>query len=143
MKALMIFLIVFMSLTVSAQYKEYTNGKQNGYYWNSLESRDPLSTSKFNFLTNKLTIYETLRKLQTTDHFSDCRSELIRLYEEGKSDSVDMDYIIKWLDSFYSAEENLLIPVGDAYCYCIKEIAGVSKEGLINYKSELIERYKN
>lgn len=143
MKTLMIILTVFMSLSVSAQYKDYTMGKQNGYYWHSLESRDPLSTSKFNFLTNKLTIYESLRKLQTTDHFSDCRSELIKLYEEGKSDSVDLDYIIKWLDSFYSVKENLFIPVADAYCICIKEIAGVSKEELINYKSELTERYKD
>lgn len=143
MKYFVVFLFMIMSLPVSAQYKEYTKGKQNGYYWNSLESRDPLSTSKFNFLTNKLIIHETLRKLQTTDHFSDCRSELIKLYEEEKSDSVDLDFIINWIDFFYLVKENLFIPVADAYCYCIKELAGVSEEELIKYKSELIERYKD
>jgi hypothetical protein len=139
----LLFIILFNTTNLFAQDKNYTIGKQNGYYWNSLESRDPLSTSKFNFLTNKLTIYESLRKLQTTDHFSDCRSELTKLYEEGKSDSVDLDFIIKWIDSFYSVEENLFIPVADAYCYCIKEIAGVSKEELMEYKKEIFERYKD
>lgn len=136
-------ILLFNTTNLFTQEKNYTMGKQNGYYWNSLESRDPLSASKFNFLTNKLTIYETLRKLHTKDHFSDCRSELTKLYEEGKSDSVDLDFIINWIDFFYLVKENLFIPVADAYCYCIKELAGVREEELIKYKSELIERYKD
>lgn len=143
MKILIFIILLLISSSVYAQDKEYTMGKQNGYYWISLENSGPLSSSKFNFLSNKLTIYEGLRKFKQTDHFSDCRNELNKLQNEGKSDSIDLDYIIKWIDHFYSKKEYLFIPVADAYCMCIKEIAGVSKEELINYKNDLFERYKD
>ena len=139
----LLFIILFNTANLFAEDKNYTMGKQNGYYWLTLLNRGPLNTSKYNFLTNKLSYFDTMRKIQNTDYLSDCRAELDMLIQQNKSDSVDLDFIIKWIDSFYSLEENLYIPVADAYCYCIKEIAGASKEELIKYKNELAERYKD
>jgi hypothetical protein len=46
--------------------------------------------------------------------------------------------MINSIDKFYSNRNNLVIPIVFAYCYSIKNFAGVSTEELNSYRENLL-----
>jgi hypothetical protein len=61
-----------------------------------------------------------------------------RLLEDGKSDELSLDDMVDAIDKFYNDRKNLVIPIVFAYCYSIKNFAGVSKEDLNSYREKLL-----
>lgn len=143
MKLVILFAIMIYSFPVAAQHKDQEVETQNGYYWHSLSSPVPYGNPKQDFLSGMLERYKIIRIAENKDYLSDCRKELQNLQEDMKLKSFNLDIVVKTINNFYSVKGNLEILISDAYCYCIKEIAGVSREELINYKIELFERYKD
>ena len=116
---------------------------QNGYFWHSLSSPVPYINPRHDFLSGMLERYRIIKIAENQDYLSDCRKELQNLQEDMKQKSFNLDVVVKAINNFYSVNENLEILIVDAYCYCIKEIAGVSQEELMEYKKEMLERYKD
>ncbi len=147
MKKPLMFLIAFLFITItsSAQDKDYTDGKGNGYFWLSLNINynSPLYNPKYDLLNIMLIHYNWQKNSWNEDYLIDCRDEITRLLSEDKTESTSFDTVIEKIDSFYTDQSTLPIPIVNAYCYCIKEIAGAGKDELSKYKNELMERYKN
>lgn len=140
MKLVILFAIMIYSFQIVAQHKDQAVETQNGYYWHSLSSPVPYINPRHDFLSGMLERYKIIRIAENKDDLSDCRKELQNLKEDMKLKSFNLDVVVRAINNFYSVNENMEILIADAYCYCIKEIAGLSKEALMNYKSELIER---
>ena len=115
---------------------------QNGYFWHSLSSPVPYTNPRHDFLSGMLERYRIIKIAENKDYLSDCRKELQNLQEDMTYKSFGLDVVVKAINNFYSFQEYLEILIADAYCYCIKEIADISKSELIKYKNELVERYK-
>lgn len=143
MKFTLIIFLLFLNSHLQAQDEMYTKDLQNGYYWHSLNSPIPFSNPKHYFLSGMLERYNILKLATNKDHLSDCRDELTRLQEEKKSDLIDIELVVQAINEFYSNKNSLSIPIINAYCYCIKEIADVNKEELTRYKNKITERYRN
>lgn len=135
--------LLFLAISISAQNQANLDYSENGYYWLSLHNPIPFSYPKHKYLEGILERYNILMMATNKDYLADCRLELAKLQKEGRSNLIDIDILVKAIDKFYSNQSNLSIQILDAYCYCIKEIAGLSKEELIKYRDELFKRYKN
>lgn len=143
MRILFLFLIIVFNLPSLAQQSEQDIKKQDGYYWHSITSPVLYGNPKLDFLSSMLERYNILRQAENKDYLNDCRAELHKLQEDSRRNDFGLSKIVKLMNNFYSVKDNLDIPIVDAYCYCIKEVAGASKEELIKYKNELLERYKD
>ncbi len=140
-KSNILIIIITMSFTVCslAQDKRLTKGAENGYAWNTMGN--PLllqDNSKDIYLSG---ILERLRLLKLKKPLIDslsCREEYFYLLEEGKPGDITMADMITSIDRFYSDSKNLVIPIVFAYCYSIKQFAGVSKEDLNSYREKLL-----
>jgi len=142
MKLVIIFAIMIYNFPIVTQQVQEVK-TQNGYFWHSLSSPVPYTNPRQDFLSGMLERYRIIKIAENRDYLSDCRKELQNLQEDMKQKSFNLDVVVKSINNFYSVSENLDILIVDAYCYCIKEIAGISKSELIKYKNELVERYKN
>lgn len=136
-------LLVLLAAVTQAQDKLYTKDMQNGYYWHSLNSPVPFSNPKHHFLSGLLERYNILKSATSRDYLSDCREELVKMQTEEQPEFREIDHIVKLINSFYSYENNLFIPIADAYCYCIKEAAGADNGDLESYLDEIIKRYSD
>ena len=140
-KSNILIIIITMSFTVCflAQDKRLTKGAENGYTWITMGNPHALhDESKDVYLSG---ILERLRLLKLEKPLIDslsCREEYFYLLEEGKSDDITMTDMITSIDWFYTDSNNLVIPIIFAYCYNIKNFAGVSKEELISYREKLL-----
>jgi hypothetical protein len=72
-----------------------------------------------------------------------CRDDISKLGESKNSEELDLNFMVKMIDEFYSIKENLVIPVIGAYCYCVKDLAGLSLKDLESYRKELLEFSKD
>jgi hypothetical protein len=140
MKLVILIIIIIYSFPAAAQYKEQEIESQNGYYWLLLSSPVPYTNPRHDFLSGMLERYRIIKILVNKDYLSDCRKELQNLQEDMTYKSFGLDVVVKAINNFYSFQENLEILIADAYCYCIKEIAGVSQEKLMEYKKEILVR---
>jgi len=68
----------------------------------------------------------------------ECRMDVNKLLEDGKTNELSLDDIVDAIDKFYSDRKNLVIPIVYAYCYSIKNFVGVSKEELNSYREKLL-----
>ncbi|HSL89088.1 MAG TPA: hypothetical protein VK870_07295 [Ignavibacteriaceae bacterium] len=143
MKLVILIIIIIYSFPAAAQYKDQEIESQNGYYWLLLSSPVPYTNPRHDFLSGMLERYKIIRIAENKDYLSDCRKELKNLQEDMTLKSFGLDVVVKAINNFYSFQENLEILIVDAYCYCVKEIAGAGNEELSRYKNELIKRYKN
>lgn len=143
MKILFLFSILVFNLPSLAQQSDQDITNQDGYYWHSITSPVLYGNPKLDFLSSMLERYNILRQVENKDYLNDCRAELHTLQQDSRRTDFGLGKIVKLMNNFYSVKDNLDIPIADAYCYCIKEIAGVSPEELLKYKNELVERYKN
>ncbi|MDY0082795.1 MAG: hypothetical protein RBR74_06410 [Ignavibacteriaceae bacterium] len=133
--------LLFLNSKFSAQINPLTNSADNGYAWISLSQPvNKLKDYKQNYLISILD-NQKLKKLsgQKISYLFNCDKEITELSQSSVSSQTDLDVIIRMLDVFYSTEENLIIPVLGAYCYCIKNLSGLSKEELENYRQELLK----
>jgi len=136
MKSIVLFLCLFILLPVLTQDKRYTNNSENGYMWLDFEKRMIAKNVKYDFLSSMLE-NDKLKKLSGNykDEFG-CDND-IKIIQIG-GNQVDLVEIEKLIDEFYSFEDNLIIPIRYAYCYCIKQLAGNSTIELETYKDKLI-----
>lgn len=139
-----IILFVFLLLCVQSgsqtQDERYTKGAENGYAWLSLnQSNNTLTDYKFEYLASMLDnqrymiLYEQKPKMPIG-----CRDDIAKLGEAKNSGELDLNLMVKMIDDFYSRKENLVIPVIGAYCYCVKDLAGLNLKDLETYRQELL-----
>ena len=137
---LIIFLAVLISGFVFSQDKRYTKGAENGYVWLTLnQSYNTLTDYKFEYLASMLENQRYMIKYDNKPKLSiGCRDDITKLGESNKSEELDLDFMVEKIDEFYSRKENLIIPIIGAYCYCIKDLAGLSIKDLESYRQELL-----
>ena len=138
---ILLFLLLFsIQLFSQTQDERYTKGAENGYAWLSLnQSGNTLTDYKFEYLASMLDnqrymiLYEKKPKMPIG-----CRDDIAKLGESKKSEELDLNLMVKMIDDFYSRKENLVIPIIGAYCYCVKDLAGLSLKNLESYRLELL-----
>jgi len=131
--------VLIFILSVYPQEERYTKGAENGYMWLAMD--DPVliyNTSKENYLSS---IMDRLRI--TGERYPEisslgCRSDIDQLINEGKSEELSLEDVVDEIDKFYSQKDNLVIPIIFAYCYTIKNFAGVSTKELNEYKNKVL-----
>ena len=130
------------ALTILPQDKFYTKGLANGYAWTAPLSVSPPVYAKDESLLASLIQRRYLSNIDSSLNIKsfplDCEGDVNNLAELNKSTSLEIDVIVKMIDEFYNKEENLIIPVLGAYCYCVKELAGTDKRDLENYKKDVL-----
>ena len=135
-----IIIILLIPIIIYPQGERFTKGAENGYTWISMEEPNLLyDDSKANYLSG---ILERMRlEKQQIPEFGNliCKKEFRNLLEEGKSDEISMDDMVDAIDQFYLQDENLVIPIMLAYCYCIKFFSGMNEEQLESYREKLLE----
>jgi hypothetical protein len=136
----LIIIILLIASTIFAQPERYTKGAENGYAWMAMENLGVVySDTKYKYLSGMLERYGTVdERFPEVEHLG-CRNDVNKLLEDGKSDELSLDDMVDAIDNFYSMSENLVIPIVFAYCYSIKEIAGMSRDKLKEYKKEILE----
>ncbi len=96
------------------------------------------SNTKYKYLGGMLERYGTVNKSLPEVEHPGYSMDVSKLLEDGKSDELSLDDMVDAIDEFYSDRKNLVIPIVYAYCYSIKNFAGVSKEELNSYREKLL-----
>ena len=131
--------IIFISASLSAQSR-YTKGAENGYAWLSMDvSQLPYSNMKYKYLSGILDKNKIIKNKFPESKQLLCDSEINELLEKGESANFSLEDVVKEIDSFYSNENNLEIPIVFAYCFVIKKEAGQTEQELNDYKKEVSE----
>lgn len=148
MKVLLLLLIVSASSISYSQNqdaynldKRFTQGAENGYSWlEYAKTSHTVEDYRYNFLAAMLD-YHRGRKQMGLKHKLpiDCFDDIYKLGEAGKGEEIDLHAMVMLIDKFYSKEENLIIPILGAYCYCVKSLTDLSNEKLENYRQELLK----
>ena len=136
-----IFLAVIINSLLFAQDKRYTKGAENGYVWITLnQSYNPLTDYKFEYLASMLENQSYMIKYDNKPKMPiGCRDDIAKVGESENAEELDLNYMVEMIDEFYTRKENLVIPIIGAYCYCIKDLSGLTREDLENYRQELLE----
>ncbi len=138
-KIVLIIILIFNFNFINAQDNLYSRGMDNGHMWISLsQPTNKLTDYKLNYLASLLE-NQKIKKMSGVKPFPlfNCEGDLLKIDESKKS--VDPELVVKMIDNFYSNNQNLIVPVIGAYCYCIKELAGYKKSELEFYRRELID----
>jgi len=135
----LISIILLITSTLFAQPGRYTKEEENGYGWMAMENPGVVySNTKYKYISGMLERYGTVNeRILEVEHLG-CRMDVNKLLEDGKSDELSLDDIVDAIDKFYSDRKKLVIPIVYAYCYSIKNFAGVSKEELNSYREKLL-----
>ena len=136
-----IFLAVIINSLLFAQDKRYTKGAENGYVWITLnQSYNPLTDYKFEYLASMLENQSYMIKYDNKPKMPiGCRDDIAKVGESENAEELDLNYMVEMIDEFYTRKENLVIPIIGAYCYCIKDLSGLTREDLENYRQELLD----
>lgn len=137
---LVIFLLVILNSFQFAQYKRYTKGAENGYVWITLnQSYSTLTDYKFEYLASMLENQRYMIKYENKPKLPiGCRDDIAKVGESENAEELDLNFMVEMIDEFYTRKENLIIPVIGAYCYCVKNLAGLNLKELENYRQELL-----
>lgn len=139
MKKILIIVLVLPALTIYAQDKFYTKGLANGFAWTAPPSASMLAYSKGESLSAMLFYKKFKTDIQREVSFPlDCNDDVDKLLESNSSTTIELETIEKMIDEFYKKTENLIIPIIGAYCYCVKDLAGLSMKDLETYRQELL-----
>ena len=138
-----IFLFVLLLVVQSfsqTQVERYTKGAENGYAWLSLnQSNNTLTDYKFEYLASMLENQRYMIKYDNKPKMPiGCRDDIARVGESENAEELDLNVMVEMIDEFYTRKENLIIPVIGAYCYCVKDLAGLSVKDLEGYRQELL-----
>ncbi|UCH66768.1 MAG: hypothetical protein JSW63_06495 [Ignavibacterium sp.] len=140
MSKLIFYIILLLGTLLIAQGKRYTKGTENGYTWISMEEPNLLvDESKSNYLSGMLERMRLEKQQISVLEELICKKEFYSLLVDGKSEEISMDDMVIAINHFYRNEENLVIPILLAYCYCIKSFFGMDEEGLEMYREKLLE----
>lgn len=137
---LVIFLLVILNSFQFAQDKRYTKGAENGYVWITLnQSYSTLTDYKFEYLASMLENQRYMIKYENKPKLPiGCRDDIAKVGESENAEELDLNFMVEMIDEFYTRKENLIIPVIGAYCYCVKNLAGLNLKELENYRQELL-----
>ncbi len=140
MKFQVIIFLTVINIFLFAQDQRYTKGAENGYAWLSLnQSSNTLTDYKFEYLASMLENQRYMIKYDNKPKMPiGCRDDIAKVGESENAEELDLNLIVEMIDEFYSRKENLIIPVIGAYCYCIKDLVGLSLKDLENYRQELL-----
>lgn len=135
-----IFLFVILNSFQFAQDKRYTKGAENGYVWITLnQSYNTLTDYKFEYLASMLENQRYMIKYENKPKLPiGCRDDIAKVGESENAEELDLNFMVEMIDEFYTRKENLIIPVIGAYCYCVKNLAGLNLKELENYRQELL-----
>ncbi len=135
-----IFLLVILYSFQFAQDKRYTKGAENGYVWITLnQSYNTLTDYKFEYLASMLENQRYMIKYENKPKLPiGCRDDIAKVGESENAEELDLNFMVEMIDEFYTRKENLIIPVIGAYCYCVKNLAGLNLKELENYRQELL-----
>ena len=135
-----IFLLVILNSHQFGQDKRYTKGAENGYVWITLnQSYNTLTDYKFEYLASMLENQQFMIKYDNKPKLPiGCRDDIAKVGESENAEELDLNVMVEMIDEFYTRKENLIIPVIGAYCYCVKDIAGLSLKDLESYRQELL-----
>lgn len=133
-----IFLIFLIQIHCLAQDKRFTRGAENGYMWIDFEKYSIMRDMKYDYLSSMLERQRIINLFQLQPDSLGCREDIKILLETNKQNQIDLNVMVKQIDKFYSDENLRIIPIVFAYCYCVKEIAGRSKEELAEYLIRII-----
>lgn len=141
LKIKFLFVLISIFTTISfPQSERYTKGAENGYTWLAMDDPNLMyNTSKENYLGSILDRIRVTGEKHPEIVSLTCRKDINKLFNEGKSDKISLEDVVKEIDSFYSQEGDLVIPIIFAYCYTIKKFAGASSKELNGYKEEVLE----
>lgn len=141
MKTIIFLIVILHSFNLSAQDKNVTKGLPNGYAWISPLSVHPPVYAKEESLLACLQQRNVLSEIDSSINKRSfplgCDNDINELLH--KNASIEIKDIVKMIDNFYSIRENLVIPVLGAYCYSVKELAGVDIKELENYRQDLLK----
>jgi len=137
-KILFLIVILYVSSFSQVPDKRYTHNAENGFMWQDFEKRMIAKNVKYDFLSSML---ENQRIKNISGNYKDNLScdDDIKSLQSKVSDSIDLYRIVEMIDFFYSGKDNLLIPIRYAYCYCIKELAGIQSVELKAYRKKLLD----
>jgi hypothetical protein len=135
-----IFLAVIAHSFLLAQDKRFTKGAENGYVWITLnQSYNTLTDYKFEYLASMLENQRYMIKYDNKPKMPiGCRDDIAKVGESENAEELDLNVMVEMIDEFYTRKENLIIPVIGAYCYCVKDLAGLSLKDLESYRQELL-----
>ncbi len=144
---LLLSILIYISINgyLSAQDKIYTKGLPNGFAWTApFLSNKPIYAKEESLLAslqrrNRLADIDS--SINKRSFSLDCDEYINKLKNENTT--IEFEKITKSIDVFYTIEENLIIPVLGAYCYSVKELTGVDREELENYRQELLQYSKD
>jgi hypothetical protein len=136
-----LFAAVLIFTTISfPQSERYTKGAENGYTWLAMDDPSLMyNTSKENYLSSILDRIRVTGEKHPEIVSLTCREDINKLFNEGKSDKISLEDVVKEIDSFYSQKGNMAIPIIFAYCYTIKKFAGASSKELNVYREEVLK----
>ena len=133
------FVIILFTTTTYAQSERYTKGTENGYTWLAIDDPSLMyNTSKENYLSSMLDRMRITGERYPEVSSLGCRTDIDKLFTEGKSDEFSLEDVVNEIDRFYSQRDNLIIPIIFAYCYSIKKFAGATAKELNEYKKEVL-----
>jgi len=132
-------LLLILTANTFPQSERFTKGAENGYAWIRMEDASrPYNTSKENYLGSILDRFRLTGERYPEIESLSCREDMEKLFSEGKSGELSLEDIVKEIDTFYSRNDDMIIPIIFAYCYSIKKFAGASFKELNAYKEKVI-----
>ena len=136
----LLLIILILTTTSFTQSDRYTKGAENGNMWLAMDDPAlPYNVSKENYLSSILERIRVTGEKHPEIASLTCRDDINKLYNEGESDNISLEDVVKEIDQFYSRSDNLVIPIIFAYCYTIKKFAGVSNKGLRKYREDVLK----
>ncbi len=121
------------------QEKRYTKGAENGFMWIDYEKYSIMRDMKYDYLSSMLERQRVINLYQFNSDSLDCREDIKDVMRLNENRQPDLNLMVKKLDEFYYQEKLRIIPIALAYCYCVKELAGKSKNELAEYLKKILK----
>lgn len=134
-----LFLILFIQIHCLAQDKRFTHGAENGNMWIDFEKYSIMRDMKYDYLSSMLERQIIKKFFHLPNDSLGCKKEIRILLEANKQNQLDLNEMVKQIDKFYSNEKLRIIPIVFAYCYCVKEMAGLSEDELNKYLIKILK----
>ncbi len=121
------------------QEKRYTKGAENGFMWIDYEKYSIMRDMKYDYLSSMLERQRIIILYQFNSDSLDCKEDIKDVMRLNENRQPDLNLMVKKLDEFYYQEKLRIIPIALAYCYCVKELAGKSKNELAEYLKKILK----
>ncbi len=140
MKTLYSFILIsIINVLIFPQEKRYTKGAENGFMWIDYEKYSIMRDMKYDYLSSMLEQQRIINLYQFNSDSLDCREDIKDVMRLNENRQPDLNLMVNKLDEFYYQEKLRIIPIALAYCYCVKELAGKSKNELAEYLKKILK----